>query len=691
MTNSPELCPTCRQPKEPKASGRLTQWIVACNCGAPAFDPALEQGPTVSICAICKKRIEKGRPGSFTQWVFRVDICDCEKPEVISVPASSLGEAITGPELVEAEDDPEPLPLSPDKFPVDRYKPLKEIGGGMAGSVYLCRDLVLNKKVAVKTLRKLTAEQLVAFQQEAKASSRLSHPGIVQVLDFGATESGDPFMVMEYFNGISLDRYLEHHGALTPLAVTDIMLVLCGGLTVAHENGVYHRDLKPSNILVRDLGGNKFEARLIDFGLARMTGGDQETTLFQGTSLVGSPLYMSPDQAARRPYDARCEVYSLGCLMFELLTGRPPFTGETALNTLYMHVNEPPPKLSDVVDENFSDKLENVVARCLEKDPDKRFQTTAELAKALAPELAPDVTGIFMREKEKRKISVYLTLAVSIAAICGLFAMVTNSVLNPKKVPEKVAVAKFKSSQSEKKLEVQAKDDAEQLTHAMTGFASVGAEEDNFFGSKNSGAEVADMVKQKRHYKNMIFHEAGFTDKDIENLVALKPWTITMDDCSRITIKGFKLISTLKRCDRLVIDDATQLSTEALAELAKLDRLEFLSIRNAGLTDAHMKVLGDFPEALHKINVSGNPKITVAGLNYLKNRKRPMEVVAEGCAILLPAVTLRKLAAENNLSVSIKDEDTFSFNVFQEALNDTGWEECEDDFGKGSAPQKKID
>lgn len=676
MTNSSEICPTCRQPKEPKSSGRLTQWIVACTCGAPP--PALEEdlGPTISICSKCKKRIEKGRPGSFTQWVFRVDICDCERPEAVSVPLSSLQQSsITGPDLVEADDDPEPLPLPPDKFPIDRYKPLKEIGGGTAGAVYLCRDLVLNKKVAVKTLRRLTPEQLVAFQQEAKASSKFSHPGIVKVLDFGATESGDPFMVMEFFDAMSLDKYLAKNGSLSQSASINIMLILCSALTMAHENGIYHRDIKPSNILVKELGENKFEARLIDFGLARMTSGPQETTLFQGTSLVGSPLYMSPDLANKKPYDARCEVYSLGCLLFELLSGRPPFSGETPLNTLYMHVNEPVPRLSDVCENTIAEKVELAMARCLEKDPAKRFQTTAELAKALAPDMLPDETNVSSSKTEKRRMGIYLTLSLLIVIICGLFGAVSLSVLNPKKVPEKVAVEKFKESPKEKKFNIESKKNAEDITHAMTGFASVKSDEDNFFGADDCVPELKEMVKSGKHYLNLIFHNANFTDNDIDLIVALNPWTVTMDGCRRLTDAGFKKLTALERIDRLVIDEADQLTPEGLAELAKMKRLEYISIRKSNLTDAHMKVLGTFPEALHKINVSGNPRITLTGLNYLKNRKRQMEVVAEGCAILLPAVAINKLSSENNLILLVEDKDTFDFNIFSEALDDGSWAE----------------
>jgi len=590
------------------------------------------------------------------------------------------------PEVYEFEADPEALPLPPEKFPVDRYKPLKEIGGGMAGAVYLCRDLVLNKKVAVKTLRRLTPEQLVAFQQEAKASSRLSHPGIVQVLDFGATESGDPFMVMEYIDGVSLDQYMQEHGVLRPAAVINIMQILCSALTVAHENGIFHRDLKPSNILVKDLGNDKFEARLIDFGLARMTAGEQETTLFQGRSLVGSPFYMSPDQANGTVYDARCEVYSLGCLMYELLTGHCPFQGETALNTLYMHVNEPAPKLSDAIDETFPERLEQVVAHCLEKQPAKRYQTTAELQAALAPDpVAQQAAEAAIRTRKSR---LAMQFGIALVAITALFGVVANLVLHPpSKVPEAVAIKQFKNSKKEKKVKEDSKELGDVLSHAMTGFTTIGSSDDTYFGAKGCRVELDDILKKKTFFKNFVFHDAGLTDKDIEDIASLKPFTVTMDDCGKLTDRSLVALSKLPRLERLIMDDAPQITTEGLKALNICNKLEFISMRNSGLTDEDMKVMANYPQALHKLNVSNNPKITSIGVEYFKNRGRNMDLVVENCSVLMPAIKLQELQKKYDLTVLMEDQDTFDFNVFDEALNEKDWKE--DDNGDFLGPPKE--
>lgn len=671
MDDQTNICPICHQPKDSKASGRLTQWIVSCKCGAKPVDVKVDSLVTLELCAICKKRIQHGRAGSFTQWIFRADICDCEKPEPILTESKVLDSTVPIPAL-DVADNSEPLPLEPDKFPVNRYKPLKEIGDGMAGTIYLCRDLVLNKLVAVKTLRSLTSEQLVAFQQEAKALSKLSHPGIVQVLDFGATESGDPFMVMEFIEGTNLARMLSDNGALRPDSVIDIMRVLCSALTVAHENGIFHRDLKPSNILIRELKNNTLDAKLVDFGLARVTASGQEVTLFQGRSLLGSPSYMSPELITGAEYDERCEIYSLGCMMFELLTGSCPFSSDTALHTLYLHVNEAPPKLSDIVGEPVSERLEMVVAHCMEKDPGKRFQTVAELQNAFAPEaVLPPATGTINKKTKSKYASIQWGAAIF--ASLAVFAALANLVLRshtPEPVPQESKVKARAKSKVAKKIKAEAEQSSESLAHALTGFSSIGPNDETYFGGKGSERDIQDAIRSKRWYKNFVFQKAGLTDKVIADVVKLKPWTITMDDCVALTDKSLVEIGSLPRLDRLIMDEAKQITPKGLKALSKCANLEFISLRNCNFNDEHMKVLSSFPPALHKLNVSNNPQITSAGIAYFKNRPGTMDIIVENTGVLIPAITIAELKQKYHLSVTLEDKDTFDFGIFSEAMDE---------------------
>ncbi len=389
MTND-QRCSRCGGATGGHASGSITQWVKKCSCVAiESEDSSAEE---VQICASCQRRIGEGRHGSFTQWIFRGDICSCTHPKPMTVrqaPGNASDARIV--ETPESEkEDKEELELDPRRFPLDRYKPIALLGTGASGSVYLGVDRLLLKKVAIKTMSGYpTEEQLVAFQREAKATSALNHPGIIRINDFGVTASTLPFMVMEYFQGQSLSDFLESRGPLPENKAFLVFSQVCDALSEAHSQGIFHRDIKLSNILVGDIDSHVPQVRLIDFGIGLIKGVNQGKITAQGLTLVGTPEYMSPDQANGFPYDERSEVYSIGCALFEALTGKTPFTGESALDIINRHACAPVPALSSVRgDLDFSDEAESIVAICLAKRPHQRFSSARELADQLRVDLA---------------------------------------------------------------------------------------------------------------------------------------------------------------------------------------------------------------------------------------------------------------------------------------------------------------
>ena len=274
------------------------------------------------------------------------------------------------------------LDVDPAIVPMGRYKPLQMLGQGALGRVYLCLDKHLQKPVAVKTLLSVTDDRVVSFQNEARIASRLQHESVIQILDFGVTDSGRPFMVMEYFPSRSLEDLLLEEGPLEERDALEIFILITEALACLHENGVFHRDLKPSNILVGNGEQNQFSVRVIDFNLSKTSRDIQSKTIVQGRTVVGTPAYMSPDQIAGQKYDAKSEVYSMGCLMYEVLTGEPPFTGENALEILNKHAKEelvPPQE----VQPQLSDQLNDIIERCLQKSRDQRYANMKELLKDL--------------------------------------------------------------------------------------------------------------------------------------------------------------------------------------------------------------------------------------------------------------------------------------------------------------------
>jgi eukaryotic-like serine/threonine-protein kinase len=268
-----------------------------------------------------------------------------------------------------------------------QYRLKKMLGSGGMGDVYLAEHVMLRRPCAIKLVRAEQAgnpNNLSRFEREVRATATLTHANTVEIFDYGHTEDGTFYYVMEYLPGLALDDLVERHGPLPPARAVHFLRQVCGALREAHGVGLIHRDIKPSNILACERGGVRDVAKLLDFGLVQgpvLAAAPDRLTL-QGT-ILGSPPYMSPEQAASKAIDARSDIYGLGGVAYFLLTGRPPFVRETAMEMLLAHAYEAPQPLSQVRPEVPPD-LEAIVLRCLEKEPAKRFPDVHSLERALA-------------------------------------------------------------------------------------------------------------------------------------------------------------------------------------------------------------------------------------------------------------------------------------------------------------------
>ncbi|MEZ4533613.1 MAG: serine/threonine-protein kinase [Cyanobacteriota/Melainabacteria group bacterium] len=285
----------------------------------------------------------------------------------------------------------------PDAQPIgsffnDRYVVLSEIGSGGMSRVYKAKDKRDGKTVAVKVLHPHLLKQGIAtntdprkrFEQEFKATMALGHDNIVNVTDHGFTDEGLPFMVMEYINGHSLEQLLRAQNRMKLSQFFTTFYQTLSALIHAHERGVVHRDVKPSNIMMIKTEQNVNIVKLLDFGIAKVfrenTGGKNDQNITQTGDIFGSPFYMSPEQCKGENLDARSDIYSLGCVMYQALTGKRPFEGENAYKTIYLHVNIMPPSFGMVrPDLSLPKKLEAIVMKCLEKKPQNRYQEAREL------------------------------------------------------------------------------------------------------------------------------------------------------------------------------------------------------------------------------------------------------------------------------------------------------------------------
>jgi serine/threonine-protein kinase len=223
------------------------------------------------------------------------------------------------------------------------------------------------------------------FHREARTISRLRHPNTVTVFDFGQTPQGDLFLVMEHLEGETLGDVLRRDGRLSAGRAVHILRQACAALEEAHAMGVVHRDLKPDNLFLTRVGSDQDFVKVLDFGLAKLTDGEQTTGITQQGKVFGTPRYMSPEQALGQPLDARSDVYTLGVVLYEMLTGDAPFRADTVLALLLKHIQEPPPPPSQVAPGVVDPVLEGVLLRVLAKDPEARPTSVTELARWLEP------------------------------------------------------------------------------------------------------------------------------------------------------------------------------------------------------------------------------------------------------------------------------------------------------------------
>lgn len=266
-----------------------------------------------------------------------------------------------------------------------RYELLEKIGAGGMGTVYRGRHIEIGREVAIKVLypdQSADDREIQRFKQEAKLAATLSHGNVGAVYDFGETPEGFLFLIMDYIHGPNLSQELRANGPMEDVKAIPLFIQIASGLAHAHRRGLVHRDLKPSNIMLVSDGPTR-HAKIVDFGIAKALG-EHEQGLTKTGELFGSPLYMSPEQCAGQPLDGRSDLYSLGCVMFETLSGKAPFKGETIVQTIFKHMNEDPEALNVVRPGiNISPELENIITTCMQKSPDRRFQNADDLVAAL--------------------------------------------------------------------------------------------------------------------------------------------------------------------------------------------------------------------------------------------------------------------------------------------------------------------
>ncbi len=308
-----------------------------------------------------------------------------------------------------------------------KYRIDEVLGTGGLGVVYKGYDLLLSRPVAIKTLfasHELDAKALLRFQREAQAAIRLKHPNIVSVQDFGIYE-GTPYLIMEYVEGCPLST-LTGEGALEPDRALRLLRQLCSGLALAHKNGIVHRDVKPQNLIVTKLADGTEQLEIIDFGIARFVDREDAKNITQTGEIFGTPNYMSPEQCTGKQADQTADVYSAGCVAFEMFAGKPPFSGDSTFEVLMKHVEEPAPVLEG---SKLPRGVSIVIERALEKEPSKRYATAQEMlddVDLVMSGRSPERHGRRIKKKRSAK-QVFATML----KLTLLFCLTTNLLVFP--------------------------------------------------------------------------------------------------------------------------------------------------------------------------------------------------------------------------------------------------------------------
>lgn len=310
-----------------------------------------------------------------------------------------------------------------------RYQVESVLGEGGMGLVYKARHTMLGKSLAIKVLRRdvcKNEEIMTRFRQEAQSATAIGNQHIIDISDFGTLPDGSTYFIMEYLDGVDLGELIDRKGKLDPGVVLHVTMQLCRGLGAAHAAGIVHRDMKPDNVHLLNRGGDEHFVKVLDFGIAKVGGSSSKLT--RAGQVFGTPHYMSPEQCSGTGVDHRTDIYALGIMMYEMLTGVCPFDADNLMGILTKHLHEtamPPRQL----DPSIPEGMERVVLRAMEKDIDARYQTMEEMLvdlEGLANGVLPakrDVTRSFIAEGEEEsgtKWGVWAAALVALASIVGL-------------------------------------------------------------------------------------------------------------------------------------------------------------------------------------------------------------------------------------------------------------------------------
>ena len=562
---------------------------------------------------------------------------------------------MNGGPVIDSFDSGELSKIAQNKVVVGRYEILSRLGSGGTSTVYKALDLVLKRFVAVKLLRAgtRTQEQLVRLQREARAICLLKHPNIIDAFDFVVDGNNVPVLAMEYVDGVSLDDLIKRKG---PLELDDAIRVceqICSALNYAHSHNIMHRDLKPANIIVQNT--NPIEIKIIDFGIAKLS--DEDGSLTNAGEIVGTPSFISPEQAQGGKVDYRSDIYSLGCLMYKILTGRNPFRGATVMETLQAQIHDDAPTLMEGnASREFPDELEEIIAKALKKNPDERFQSMNEVSAAL-DELNPNTSESLFETPEiedepldsENKRSKLVLPVILLAVLLA------------------VALAAMQISKTFSEKEEQTSEESMIKTHQL-GKKSVGKWNWYFIRSKTVTDDQLETLRALKADR-LTLAKTTITNEQLQKVAKIPLVLLDLRETA-ISNEGLRTIcDTMPNLRSLVIEQCPNIDSRGYREIRKLKKLTILSLRNTTVSDDDLKVLCPALPNLNLLYVANSPNITDGAIDEILKLKYLYSVRIDGTKITpaainrLSSLPLALFLGIGNLGLNDSNMPTFSKNI----------------------------
>ncbi|MBA4074853.1 MAG: hypothetical protein C0508_07400 [Cyanobacteria bacterium PR.023] len=536
------------------------------------------------------------------------------------------------------------------------FKIIRPIGEGGMGVVYLAQHQSLGQQYALKVLSPdaVNEQNWLRFQAEAKILARLKHPTLVQVYDLGLHEKSIPFYSMDYLVGSTLEELLVEKGSLPLAFAIEVFLAVLDGLSYAHGHNIIHRDIKPANIFVCSNSSSserakskKLQVKILDFGISKLVDASAKTQQLTAVGeIFGSPFYMSPEQCRGDKVDGRSDIYSVGCSLFEALTGFVPFEGKTSLDITLLHEEAEPPLLSDVnqsIAANLPDSIDTVIAKCLAKQPQDRYQSAEQMAldlervragKTVAPPAAPAVVSTSLGRRGKRPYHLPLLLALSLTVVLlgcgGLYLWLDSRYKSLQSPAQPAALFSAQSSpvsstsnlpSSETKAQEKFNLNDEKSLASL--YIGAGPLDDELSEEKKKAVETF-LAAKPRFFSNVVFAPAGrgrlfsfpktfslgvltFVDKRGQNITLPAQGEVMIFAGTALRLsagEALKAYPALFKCFRpddlhtLYLDDVSPVSRQLLPNLHQLTALKHLAFNRASLLPEDVVALNGFPQLI---------------------------------------------------------------------------------------------